>query len=198
MNSGLITGLIAGPNRLSKAVLSRKQSIPNAEITQALANVGIARVSLSAPVTRTSTVTRINDGLSALNVNLLPSSRYRVTYRIYSEGIKGMKVALSFPSSLTRMDGELRSYDFITFSDSSIYPDWPNNAFASEDVIYDSLGGNPSGESAIGSVVVILDIATGSTVNTYGTISLLIAQSASNALTTTISQNTCVEVLKFS
>jgi hypothetical protein len=197
MNSGLITGLIAGPNRLSKAVLSRKQSIPNAEITQALANVGIARVSLSAPVTRTSTATRTNDGLSALNVNLLPSSRYRVTYRIYSEGIKGIKVALSFPSSLTRMDGEIRSFDFITFKDLAIYPDWPNNAFASEDVIYDSLAGNPSAETAIGSVVVILDIATGSTVNTYGTISLLIAQSVSNALTSTISQNSCVEVLKF-
>jgi len=198
MNSGLITGLIAGPNRLSKAVLSRKQAIPGAEITQALANLGIARASLSAPVTRTSTVTRTNDGLSALNVNLLPSSRYRVTYRIYSEGIKGMKVALSFPSSLTRMDGELRSYDFITFKDLSIYPDWPNNLAASGDVFYDSLGGEPSGETAFGSVVVILDIATGSTVNTYGTISLLIAQSVSNALTTTISQNTCVEVLKFS
>jgi hypothetical protein len=197
MNSGLITGLIAGPNRLSKAVLSRKQSIPNAEITQALANLGIARASLSAPVTRTSTATRTNDGLSALNVNLLPSSRYRVTYRIYSEGIKGMKVALSFPSSLTRMDGEIRSYDLVTYSVSSIYPDWPNNGGASEDVIYDSLAGEPSGETAIGSVVVILDIATGSTVNTYGTISLLIAQSVSNALTTTISQNTCVEVLKF-
>jgi len=182
----------------SRALLTESQTIPAADITQALANVGIARASLSAPVTRTSTVTRTNDGLSALNVNLLPSSRYRVTYRIYSEGIKGMKVALSFPSSLTRMDGELRSYDFVTYSQSSIYPDWPNNVGASEDVIYDSLAGEPSGESAIGSVVVILDIATGSTVNTHGTISLLIAQSVSNALTTTISQNTCVEVLKFS
>jgi len=41
MNSGLITGLIAGPNRLSKAVLSRKQAIPDAEIVQALANLHI-------------------------------------------------------------------------------------------------------------------------------------------------------------
>jgi len=95
------------------------------------------------------------------------------------------------------MDGELRSYDLLAYSQSSIYPDWPNNLGASEDVIYDSLNGDPTGETAFGSVVVILDIATGSTVNTYGTISLLIAQSVSNALTTTISQNPCVEVLKF-
>jgi hypothetical protein len=181
----------------SRALLTESQTIPATDITQALANIGIARVSLSAPVTRTSTTTRTNNGLSALNVNLLPSSRYRVTYRIYSEGIKGIKVALSFPSSLARMDGEIRSYDLITFKDLAIYPDWPNNLAPSEDVIYDSLAGNPSAETAIGSVVVILDIATGSTVNTYGTISLLIAQSVSNALTSTISQNTCVEVLKF-
>jgi hypothetical protein len=41
MNSGLIPGLIAGPNRLSKAVLSRKQSIPDAEVVQALKNLDI-------------------------------------------------------------------------------------------------------------------------------------------------------------
>ena len=197
MNSGLITGLIAGPNRLSKAVLSRKQAIPNAEITQALANLGIARVSLSAPVTRTSTTTLSNDGLETLNVSLLPSSRYRVTFRIYSEGIKGINVALTFPSSLVRMDGETRSYDFVNYNTGAIYPDWPNNVGASGDVIYDSLGGNPAAETAVGSVIIILDISTGSTANTYGTIGLQVAQSASNALTTTVSQNSCVEVLKF-
>ena len=95
------------------------------------------------------------------------------------------------------MDGELRSYDLITYKDLAIYPDWPTQLGASGDVIYDSLAGNPSGETAIGSVIVTLDIQTGSTVNTYGTIGLQVAQSVSNALTTTVSQNSCVEVLKF-
>lgn len=181
----------------SRALLTEAQTISAAEITQALANIGIARASLSAPVTRTSTATLSNDGLEALNVSLLPSSRYRLTYRIYSEGIKGIIVALTFPSSLVRMDGETRSYDFVVNHTGAIYPDWPNNGGASGDVVYDSLAGNPSGETAIGSVILTLDIQTGSTVNTYGTIGLQVAQSVSNAVTTTVSQNSCVEVLKF-
>ena len=182
----------------SRALLTEAQTISAAEVTQALANQGIARASLSAPVTRTSTTTLSNTGLEALNVSLLPSSRYRLTYRIYSEGIKGIIVALTFPTSLTRMDGELRSYDLVTYKDLAIYPDWSNNLGASGDVIYDSLAGNPSAETAFGSVILTLDIQTGSTVNTYGTIGLQVAQSVSNALTTTVSQNSCVEVLKFS
>jgi hypothetical protein len=193
MNSGLITGLIAGPNRLSKAVLSRKQSIPNAEITQALANIGIARVSLSAPVTRTSTTTLSNDGLSALNVDLLPSSRYRVTYRLYSDGDNGLKLGLTLPSALDRMDGEILTYDQFAYGTIQIYPDWPNNVGSSGNSFYDSNTSSPQ----VASVAITLDILTGSTANTYGTIGLLVAQSASGASATNISKNSCVEVLKF-
>jgi hypothetical protein len=193
MNSGLITGLIAGPNRLSKAVLSRKQSIPNAEITQALANIGIARVSLSAPVTRTSTTALSNTGLSALNVDLLPSSRYRVTYRLYSDGDNGLTLALTFPSALDRMDGQILSYDQLNFGVVQLYTDWPNNVGGPNALFYDSFTTSPQ----IASVALILDILTGSTANTYGTIGLLVAQSASGATATTISKNSCVEVLKF-
>jgi hypothetical protein len=193
MNSGLITGLIAGPNRLSKAVLSRKQSIPGAEITQALANIGIARVSLSAPVTRTSTTTLTNTGLSALDVDLLPSSRYRVTYRVYSDGDNGLKLALSFPSALNQMDGQILTYDQTSYGIVQLYPDWPNNVGASGNLFYDSSASSPQ----IASVALILDILTGSTANTYGTIKLLVAQSASGASATTISKNSCVEVLKY-
>jgi hypothetical protein len=139
MNSGLITGLIAGPNRLSKAVLSRKQAIPNAEITQALANLGIARASLSAPVTRTSTTALSNTGLSALNVSLLPSSRYRLTYRIYDEdGGGGMKFALTFPTSLPAFDAESFSWDQTSFAQNVMVPDWPTNSGPSGAVIYHS------------------------------------------------------------
>ena len=192
MNSGLIPGLIAGPNRLSKAVLSHKQAIPGAEITQALANIGIARASLSAPVTRTSTTTPTNTGLENLNVSLLPSSRYRVTYRLYAEGNNGIQISLTHPSTFVRMDGEFRHYDFNNYSNSFIYADWYTNTGASGTVFYDS--GSAPGSA---SIVIILDITTGSTANTYGTIGLLAAQSFSNATATSISQNTCVEVLKF-
>ena len=193
MNSGLIPGLIAGPNRLSKAVLSRKQAIPAAEITQALANIGIARASLSAPVTRTSTATLSNDDLEELNVSLLPSSRYRVTFRLYSEGDNGLKIGLTFPSALLRMDGDFITYDNNSFGVFQIYPDWPNNAGAPGDTFYDSSAGSPM----IASIILTLDILTGSTANTYGTIGVLASQSVSNATATSISQNSCVEVLKF-
>ena len=192
MNSGLITGLIAGPNRLSKAVLSRKQSIPNAEITQALANIGIARVSLSAPVTRTSTTTLSNDGLSALTVDLLPSSRYRITYGLYFQGLNGLTFGLTFPSALSQFDAEQRTYDANNFNSFVIYADWPTQGGASGDLLYDS--GTTPGSCGLNFTC---DITTGSTANTYGTLSLLAAQSVSNATATTISKNTCVEVLKF-
>jgi len=192
MNSGLITGLIAGPNRLSKAVLSRKQAIPGAEITQALANLGIARVSLSAPVTRTSTTTLTNTGLSALDVDLLPSSRYRITYRLYFEGVYGLKFGLTFPSTLSQFDAELRTNDANNYATFAIYADWPNQGAPSGDVAYDS--STSPGSCGLNFTC---DITTGSTANTYGNLSLLAAQSVSNALATTISKNSCVEVLKF-
>jgi hypothetical protein len=193
MNSGLITGLIAGPNRLSKAVLSRKQSIPNAEITQALANVGIARASLSAPVTRTSTTTLSNTNLSALTVNLLPSSRYRLTYRIYDEdGGGGMKFALTFPTSLPAFDAEFLTWDQSSFAVNVMVPNWPTNSAPSGSVIYDSSFGPMQA-----SVRFVADITTGSTADTYGDVTVLLAQSQSNASASVFTQNCCVEVLKF-
>ena len=177
----------------SRALLTESQTIPAADITQALANIGIARVSLSAPVTRTSTTTLSNTNLSALTVDLLPSSRYRITYRLYFEGNSGLKVGFTFPSALSQFDAELRSYDANGLNVFSIYADWPNQGGASGDSIYDS--GTTPGASGLNFTC---DITTGSTTNTYGNLSLLAAQSSSSAIATTITRNTCVEVLKFS
>lgn len=195
MNSGLIPGLIAGPNRLSKAVLSRKQAIPGAEITQALANLGIARVSLSAPVTRTSTTTLTNTGLSALTVSLLPSSRYRLTYRLFASHPAaggGMKLGFTFPSSLTQFDGNLNFTNNSGNAGFYIYPAWDINGFGSGDAVMDD-----SDFDQKGGLLFIADIATGSTANTYGDFAVVFAQSTSNAAASTMSQNSCVEVLKF-
>ena len=178
----------------SRALLTEAQTISAAEVTQALANIGIARASLSAPVTRTSTATLSNDGLEALNVSLLPSSRYRVTFRLYSEGNNGLKIGLTFPSALLRMDGNFMTYDNVTFGIIQVYPDWPNNGGAPGDAFYDSSTSSPM----IASIILTLDILTGSTANTYGTIGVLASQSFSDAGATSISQNSCVEVLKFS
>lgn len=196
MNSGLITGLIAGPNRLSKAVLSRKQSIPGAEITQALANLGIARASLSAPVTRTSATgtTLTNTGLTALTVSLLPSSRYRLTYRLTASGLPGFKIGLNFPSALPSFDGVLAGYDFYNAA-GFIYaiPDWPNRYGASGSTLIEA----QSDASQYGGIEFIANILTGSTANTYGDVAVIFAQYIANILPTTMSQNSCVEVLKF-
>jgi hypothetical protein len=196
MNSGLITGLIAGPNRLSKAVLSRKQAIPGAEITQALANVGIARVSLSAAVTRTSATgtTMTNTGLQALTVSLLPSSRYRMTYRLYVSGNPGFKLGLTFPSSLPQFDGTLNSYNTSSGYDVAVYADWANQAYGSGDTIVEGTSSIPQ----VGGLIFTADITTGSTANTYGDFAVIFGQSSSDATATTMSQNSCVEVLKFS
>ena len=193
MNSGLITGLIAGPNRLSKAVLSRKQSIPDAEITQALANLGIARFSLSAPVTRTSTTTLTDTGLSALTVSLLPSSRYRLTYRLFASGGAGFKIGFTWPSSLTQFDGYATFQDTIAGTGVYIYTDFPNNGSGSGDAIIDAIP--DAGQN--GGMIFTADITTGSTANTYGDFAVVFAQSTSNASASTMSQNSCVEVLKF-
>ena len=197
MNSGLIPGLIAGPNRLSKAVLSRKQNIPGAEITQALANIGIARASLSAPVTRTSATgtTLTNTDLTALTVSLLPSSRYRLTYRLFASsdpgGAPGIKIGFSFPSSLTKFNASLVAMTDSGGSSVEFYPDWGILAYGSGDPIIDVAAANQGG------LIFIADIQTGSTANTYGDFAVLLAQQVSNAGTTTMSQNSCVEVLKF-
>ena len=178
----------------SRALLTEAQTISAAELTQVLANQGIARASLSAPVTRTSTATPSNTGLETLNVSLLPSSRYRVTFRLYSEGDNGLNIGLTFPSALLQMDGYFMTYDSFNYGVIQVYPDWPNNVGASGATFYNSLTSSPM----VASIILTLDILTGSTANTYGTIGVLASQSFSDAGATSISQNSCVEVLKFS
>jgi len=195
MNSGLIPGLIAGPNRLSKAVLSRKQAIPNAEITQALANLGIARASLSAPVTRTSATgtTLTNTNLETLTVSLLPSSRYRLTYRLYFSGLYGAQIGFTYPTSLPQMDASLQSWDAPQGAQFIGVPNWPTSNVPSGSPIYDS----QSDIVALAYMTFITDILTGSTANTFGDFAVLFAQSTSNATASTMSKNSCVEVLKY-
>jgi hypothetical protein len=179
----------------SRALLTESQTIPAADITQALANVGIARVSLSAPVTRTSTTTMTNDGLSALTVSLLPSSRYRLTYRLFDgQGSGGFKVGFTWPSSLLQFDGYATFQDSINGSGLYIYADFPNQGSGSGDPILDA----PPDIAQNGGLIFIADIKTGSTVNTYGDFAVVFAQNTSNASPAIMSQNSCVEVLKFS
>jgi hypothetical protein len=195
MNSGLITGLIAGPNRLSKAVLSRKQAIPGAEITQALSNLGVSRVALGSDVTRTSATgtTLTPTGLTALTVTLAQSSRYRLTYRLYASGIAGFKIGFTFPSALPTFDGSALLTDNIAGTGLYIYKDWPVNGFPSGVAVQDAVA--DSGQN--GGQTFVADILTGSTANTFGDFSVVFAQSASNATASTMSKNSCVEVLKF-
>jgi hypothetical protein len=192
MNSGLITGLIAGPNRLSKAVLSRKQSIPNAEITQALANIGIARVSLSQTVARTSTDTPSNTDLETLTVSLLPNSRYRVTYRLTATFAScGIKFGINFPSALY-FDGSYTTYDNNNYGIDAIFADFVTTFGTSPFTFFDT----GSADSFAG-IIATFDIVTGSTSTTFGNFSILVSQAVSNATPLIISKNSNVEVLKF-
>ena len=192
MNSGLIPGLIAGPNRLSKAVLSRKQAIPGAEITQALANIGIARASLSQTVSRTSTDTPSNTGLETLTVSLLPNSRYRLTYRLTATfGSCGMKFGINFPSALY-FDASYQTYDSNNYGVTSIFPDFVTVFGTSPFTFYDT--GSADGFAGI---TATFDIVTGSTSTTFGDFSILVSQAVSSATPLVISKNSNVEVLKF-
>ena len=179
----------------SRALLTEAQTISAAELTQVLANQGIARVSLSAPVTRTSTTTLTNTGLSALTVSLAASTRYRLTYRLYAisdpGGAPGIKIGFSFPSSLTKFDASLVTATDSGGSSVEFYPDWGINAYGSGDAIIDAAA------ASLGGLIFIADIQTGSTANTYGDFAVLLAQQISKSGTTTMSQNSCVEVLKF-
>lgn len=178
----------------SRALLTEAQTISAAEITQALANQGIARASLSAPVTRTSTTTLTNTGLSALTVSLLPSSRYRLTYRLYAQGDNGgIKIGVTFPSSLIQFDGGSNSYSTAAGYDVLVTADWGNKAYGSGDAIVDAGPSSPQD----GGLIFTADITTGSTANTYGDFAVVFAQSVSSGSASTMSQNSCVEVLKF-
>jgi len=177
----------------SRALLTESQTIPAADITQALANIGVSRVALGSNVTRTSTTTLTNTGLTALTVTLAQSSRYRLTYRLYASGLPGFQIGFTFPSALTQFDAHSTQQDVIAGSSVYISPNWPVNVFGSGDAIIDAV----SDASQVGGLHFIADITTGSTANTYGDFAVIFAQSSSNAAATTMSKNSCVEVLKY-
>jgi hypothetical protein len=180
----------------SRALLTEAQTISAAEVTQALANQGIARASLSTAVTRTSATgtTLTNTGLTALTVTLAASTRYRLTYRLYLDGVNGFKIAFNFPSALATFDGKLLTYD--AYNDDSttiIVPDWPTQYGASGSTMIEAA----NYATQYGGLEFVADILTGSTINTFGDFSVFFAQYASGATASTMSKNSCVEVLKF-
>jgi len=178
----------------SRALLTESQTIPAADITQALANVGVSRVALGSDVTRTSTTTLTNTGLTALTVTLAQSSRYRLTYRLYASGPNGLKIGLTFPSALPTFDGHLDYYDDLNGSGAIyIYPDWASRWGASGVTIFEA----ESYGSQSGGIQFVADILTGSTANTYGDFAITFAQYVSDASASTMSKNSCVEVLKY-
>ena len=181
----------------SRALLTESQTIPAADITQALTNVGVSRVTLGSDVTRTSATgtTLTNTGLTALTVTLAQSSRYRLTYRLYLSsnlsGVAGMKYGFTFPASLTKFDASAISVTDVAGSIVEIYSDWASTAYGSGDAIIDVLSAQTGG------MIFTAEIKTGSTANTYGDFAIVLAQAFSSAGTVTMSQNSCVEVLKF-
>jgi hypothetical protein len=176
----------------SRALLTESQTIPAADITQALANIGVSRVALSSDVTRTSTTTLTNTGLTALTVALAQSSRYRLTYRLYASGDFGFKLGFTFPSALPTFDASLI---FADNGNSSFYfyKDWSANGFGSGDPTQEA----GAGLAQSGGQTFVADILTGSTANTFGDFAVIFAQFSSNATASTMSKNSCVEVLKY-
>jgi len=179
----------------SRALLTESQTIPAADITQALANIGVSRVALGSDVTRTSATgtTLTPTGLTALTVTLAQSSRYRLTYRLYASGDNGFQIGFTFPSALPTFDGSALLKDNIAGTGLYIYKDWPGNGFASGDAVQDA--GADTGQN--GGQTFVADILTGSTANTFGDFAVVFAQSTSGATASTMSKNSSVEVLKY-
>lgn len=193
MNSGLITGLIAGPNRLSKAVLSRPQKISEAEANQALTNLNRQIKFLSNNVLRTSSTTLTATDLERLTVNLKPSSQYRLIYRIFATGDWGVKLGFEFPSSLPFFSGEgTFQQENNTSAIVETGPVWTSR-YANGDPILDT--GIDTNQT--GTLLFTADIYTGLTANTYGDFKALAAQSSSNAASTTILKTSSLEIIKF-
>jgi len=176
----------------SRALLTESQTIPAADITQALANIGVSRVALGSDVTRTSTTTLTNTGLTALTVTLAQSSRYRLTYRLYATADYGFKIGYTFPSALPTFDGSIMVSDSSGTSAFEIYKDWPFS-YASGDAVQQTI----VDPGLTGGQTFVADILTGSTANTFGDFAVVFAQSSSNATASTMSKNSCVEVLKY-
>jgi len=178
----------------SRALLTESQTIPAADITQALANIGVSRVALGSDVTRTSATgtTLTPTGLTALTVSLAQSSRYRLTYRLYATGDYGFKIGYTFPSSLPTFDGSIMVSDSSGNSSFEIYKDW-SASYASGDAVQQTI----VDPGLTGGQTFVADILTGSTANTFGDFAVVFAQSSSNATASTMSKNSCVEVLKY-
>ena len=179
----------------SRALLTESQTIPAADITQALSNIGVSRVALGSDVTRTSATgtTLTPTGLTALTVTLAQSSRYRLTYRLYASGANGFKIGFTFPSALPTFDASVLYTDSIGGTGIIIYKNWPANGIASGAAVQDAI----ADASQNGGHTFIADILTGSTANTFGDFAVVFAQSASGATASTMSKNSSVEVLKY-
>lgn len=176
----------------SRALLTESQTIPAADITQALTNIGVSRVALGSDVTRTSTATLTNTGLTALTVTLAQSCRYRLTYRLYVSGNFGFKIGYTFPSALPSFDGSLMVSDSSGNFAFEIYKDW-SSAYASGDAVQQTI----LDPGLNGGQTFVADILTGSTANTFGDFAVVFAQTTSSATATTMSKNSSVEVLKY-
>jgi hypothetical protein len=177
----------------SRALLTESQTIPAADITQALANVGVTRVALGSDVTRTSTTTLTNTGLTALTVTLAQSTRYRITYRLYADGSPGFKLGFNFPTALPTFDAQSLHTDALGGTAFYIFKDWATKGFGSGDPVQEAT----ADISQNGGMVFTCDILTGSTANTFGDFAVIFAQQTSGASASTMSKNSCVEVLKF-
>ena len=104
-----------------------------------------------------------------------------------------MKVALFFPST-ANFDLYLRRYDSVNNGIIEMVPDFLNSFGSSGTVLYDT---GPGSDNFAGIEMEVL-ITTTSISTTYGDFYVGISQSDSNVDPLTISQNSCVEVLKFS
>ena len=103
-----------------------------------------------------------------------------------------MQFALTYPSAIVAYDAELLSWDQTNFASNVMVPNYNINGAASGVTIYDS-----SASPLQASIRFTADFTTGSTANTYGDVTVLLAQSQSNAAASVFTQNCCVEVLKF-
>lgn len=181
--------------------INADQSTSELTAAQALAAIesgSKGRASLSGNVTRTSAATLTNTGLSALDVPLAASSRYRVTYRIVCSiagNGGGWQFGLNF-GAVAAMSGLATGFTLLTSASQVIadgYPDW-SGTYPSDASIgsFEASGATASGGDYLIGELTLDIITSGAT-----TLKLLAGQQASDTDPLTIAATTCVEWVKF-
>ena len=173
-----------------------------AQMLAAIESGSRGRVSLGADVTRSSSDTLSNTGLSALDVPVEANAHYLLKYRLWTTqaGVGGWQFGHEWPASPSQMSGNCvasgvsNSVGFL--GNVSTGQDYPAQLGASGDAVINT--SSSSGSAGVNGDYALIEF----TIDFYnganaGTFKLLFAQESSAAAVTTLKKTSSVEWVRF-